>query len=123
MNDLEKRLRSLPRRGPSDNLRKRIFGAKPAAPADAALWFAHRIPVGWAAAMALTAGLLGLTAGRWLAPRPAGRSAQIPGSPSAVMVRIVEATTTRHMFDFSAREGHEAIRGEWEVRVNAGNGA
>jgi hypothetical protein len=112
MRDVEKRLRSLAVPEPSENLRKRIFGEKPALGG----WkraFALRISLVWAASAALVAGLVGYSI-----PHGATGMAQRAPSlePAMIRVQIVETPATHHLFDFT-ETSKDFLPGSLTVRV------
>ena len=60
MDRFEEQLKQLPLRGPSVELKQRIFSEYPREKVFTRM-FTRRIPMGWAASFALAAGLLGVT--------------------------------------------------------------
>ena len=60
MDRFEEQLKQLPLCGPSMDLRRRIFGEYSREKVFVRM-FARRIPMGWAASLALAAGLMGVT--------------------------------------------------------------
>jgi hypothetical protein len=88
-------------------MKRRIFGAEPSGPRMVAI-FRRRIPLGWAALIALFAGLAGMYISPWLKPAP------LPAK--AVIVQIIKAPTERNMFDFS-EPAAEFMPGKLSVRV------
>lgn len=93
MDDFERRLKMLPLAGPTEGMKRRIFGDRPGR-----LWFVEvfrrRIPLGWAAAFALLAGIAGMFGSQFLSPKAAPPQ-------RAVHVQIISAASDRNIFDFT----------------------
>ena len=101
MDDMEKLLKQISLMKPSAGLRQRIFDEQ-ARPSWFAGIFARRIPLGWAAMLALFVGLAGYA----LASLSNARMNQPTAPVSAgVDVQIVETGTGRNFFDFSHPNG------------------
>ncbi|MHC4620613.1 MAG: hypothetical protein ACYTEQ_22935 [Planctomycetota bacterium] len=107
MEDLELRLRTIPLAKPPRDMKKRIFGTEPSGPRIFAI-FRRRIPLGWAAALALFAGLTGTYVSPWLRPAPP--------PAKAVIVQIIKAPSERNPFDFT-EAATEFMQGELDVTV------
>ncbi len=115
MQDFEDRLRSLPMREPSHELRKRIFGKKTRQSALRSI-ICRRIPVAWAAAVSIAIGLVGfLIAFLWI-------TAIQPGAPirtETVNVQIIyQAPETSHVFDFT-EAAMDFLPGDVKVQVKS----
>jgi len=112
MEELERKLKSLPVATPSPELRTRIFAPAPGASLFANL-FRRRIPVGWAAVFALATGAAGMLLSQsiW--------SARPTATAPAVHVNIIKASSDRNVFDFTTPAAH-FIPGELTVRVEPG---
>lgn len=108
MDDFELRLKSVPLAKPSAETKTRIFGPGPGRPMLIEI-FQHRIPVGWAAVLALFTGLAGLYLSQWLRP-----PATLPSK--AVMVQIIRAPSDRNIFDFT-EPAADFLPGELTVRM------
>jgi hypothetical protein len=106
MDDFESRLKRIPPAKPSDKLRNRIFATPPA---RAKLTHIFNVPIrlGWAAVIALIAGLVGMNVSQLLTP-PA---AQQPGT-----VYIIRASSERNPFDFTETSA-QFMPGELTVTV------
>lgn len=111
MDDFEAQLKSLPLARPSEGMRRRIFGDKPGESWFAGI-FSRRIPVGWAAAFALAAGIVGMSGSRmW------GGGAAAPLQP-VVHVQIIKSPSDRNLFDFT-EPAEDFMPGELTVNVQA----
>lgn len=115
MQDFEDRLRSLPMREPSDELRGRIFGKKTRQSALRSI-ICRRIPVAWAAAVSIVMGFVGFfIAFMWV-------TAIQPESPiraASVNVQIIyQAPETPHVFDFT-EAAMDFLPGDVQVRVKS----
>jgi len=109
MDDFELRLKKLPLAKPSSDMKRRIFGGEPSGPGIISI-FRRRIPLGWAALIALFAGLMGMYISPWLRPAP------LPAK--AVIVQIIKAPSERNPFDFTEATA-EFMPGELTVKVKA----
>jgi hypothetical protein len=107
MEDLELRLRTIPLAKPPSDMKRKIFGAEPSGPRILAI-FRRRISLGWAAALALFAGLTGTYISPWLRPAP------LPAK--AVIVQIIKAPSDRNVFDFT-EPAADFVPGELTVSV------
>ena len=107
MDDFESRLKRIPPAKPSDKLRNRIFATPPA---RARLTHIFNMPIrlGWAAVIALIAGLVGMNVSHLLTPPPAPRG---PGT-----VYIIQAPSERNPFDFTETSA-QFMPGELTVTV------
>jgi hypothetical protein len=119
MKDIEDGLRSLSTPEPSEDLRTRIFGERPARRG-----WGHvldvRVPLPWAAVFALATGLAGFTTAQLGAKAP---PAVGPTAGAAVVqVKVVEASAARHVFDFT-EPSQDFLPGNLRVRVETNNGA
>lgn len=113
MDDFESKLKRLPVCKPSVGLRERIFGQRPARVRPRGT-FTRRIPVGWAALLALSTGLAGFSIARvW---EGEGRS-PLASETGTVQVKVIyEAPASRHVFDFT--EASPAfLTGDVDLRV------
>jgi hypothetical protein len=94
MDDFELRLKTLPLATPPDDMKRRIFGDRPSR-----LWFVgifrRRIPLGWAAALALVAGIAGM-----FSPQP-WKTRAAPPLKSIVQVQIIKSPSDRNLLDFT----------------------
>ena len=106
MDDFELRLKRVRVSRPSGELKKRIFGER----SGIISIFRRRIPLGWAALIALFAGLMGMYISPWLRPAP------LPAK--AVIVQIIKAPSERNPFDFTEATA-EFMPGELTVKVKA----
>jgi hypothetical protein len=89
-------------------MKRRIFASGPSGPRVVEI-FRHRIPVGWAAVLALFAGLAGLYLSQWVRP---------PAAPAqAITVQIIKAPSDRNPFDLT--EAVDWKPSEWTGRVLA----
>ncbi len=115
MQDFEDRLRSLPMREPSDELRGRIFGKKVTQSALRSIVYT-RIPVAWAAAVSIALGLVGFfIAFLWVA----AIQQESPIRAASVNVQIIyQASETPHMFDFT-EAAMDFLPGDVKVRVKS----
>ena len=102
MDDFERRLKMLPLAGPTEGMKRRIFGDRPG---PLVFWrrqkrgwfvevFRRRIPLGWAAAFALLAGIAGMFGSQFL-------GLKAPPPQHAVHVQIISAASDRNIFDFT----------------------
>lgn len=117
MDDLERKLKTLSLGEPSAGLRDRIFSDEPAAAPVRAIrprLYARRIPLAWAAAVALFCSVAGYGAGAMR--RPAAPAAAIPAS--TVRVEVIKTTNPRNMFDFTA-PANDFLPGKVNVRVTS----
>ena len=98
MDDFERRLKTLSVCRPSDGLRERIFGQRSTQPQPRGI-ISRRIPVGWAATLALFTGLVGFS----IARVGGGESRPtLPPETGTVQVKVIyEAPASRHVFDFT----------------------
>ena len=115
MKDFEDRLRSLPMREPSHELRGRIFGKKTRQSALRSIVYT-RIPVAWAAAVSIVMGFVGFFIGfMWV-------TAIQPESPiraASVNVQIIyQAPRTPHVFDFT-EAATDFLPGDVNVRIKS----
>ena len=120
MDDFEARLKRLPLAKPSEGMRRRIFEDEPG---HLVFWrrqkrewfvglFRRRIPVGWAAAFALAAGIAGMSGSQmW------GGRAPVPLQP-VVHVQIMKSPSDRNLFDFTV-PAEDFMPGELTVKVQA----
>ena len=92
MDDFELQLKSVPLAKPSQDIRRRIFGAAPSRPGlfD---FFRSRVPLGWAATFALFTGLAGMYFSQFLQPPPA--------PTKAFTIQIIEAPSGKNLFDYT----------------------
>jgi hypothetical protein len=74
-------------------MKRRIFGTGPGRPRITVV-FRRRIPLGWAALIALFAGLAGMYIQKWV-------SGPTPLPSEMVIVQIIEAPSDRNLFDFT----------------------
>ena len=95
MEDLERKLQSLSPAGPSAELRSRIFGTAVHG-GTLGVFLRKRIPLGWAAVLAVGMGIIGMTASQLL-----WRGEQRQPRATTVQVNIVEPPSGRNAFDFS----------------------
>jgi hypothetical protein len=93
MDDFELRLKSVPLARPSEEMKRRIFGTGPGRPRITEV-FRRRIPLGWAALIALFTGLAGMYLSQWL-------SGPAPLPSEMVIVQIIEAPSEQNPFDFT----------------------
>jgi len=93
MDDFELRLKSVPLARPSDQMKRRIFGTGPGRPRITVV-FRRRIPLGWAALIALFAGLAGMYIQKWV-------SGPTPLPSKEIIVQIIKAPSERNPFDFT----------------------
>jgi len=115
MQDFEDRLKTLPMRKPSHELRGRIFGEKTRQSALRSIIYG-RIPVAWAAAVSIVMGFVGFfIAFMWV-------TAIQPESPiraASVNVQIIyQAPRASHVFDFTEAT-MDFLPGEVQVRVKS----
>jgi hypothetical protein len=105
MDDFELQLKGIRLAQPSGDLKRRVFGRG----GRVVELFRWRMPLGWAAVLALFAGLLGMYLSQWLrGPEPA--------SSRMVYVQIIEAPSERNLFDFT-EVGSGFMPGDMDVRV------
>ncbi|MHC4464127.1 MAG: hypothetical protein ACYS30_22255 [Planctomycetota bacterium] len=111
MDDFEAQLKRLPLARPSEGMRRRIFGDRPGGS-----WFVEvlrrRIPVGWAAAFALAAGIAGMSGSQMWSGKAAA-----PLQP-VVHVQIIKSPSDRNLFDFT-EPAKDFMPGELTVNVQA----
>jgi len=93
----EQAFRRLPWRRPPASLKQRIF----AAPGERRkpilrIFFDQRIPLGWAAALACCAGILGHATGRVRQPET-----PLPSLLGQADLRIIESEASKNFFDLS----------------------
>lgn len=115
MQDFEDRLKTLPMREPSEELRKRIFGGKTRQSALRSI-ICRRIPVAWAAAASIAIGLVGffIASLRDTAIQP-----ESPIREASVNVQIIyQAPETSHVFDFT-EAAMDFLPGDVKVRVKS----
>ena len=111
MDDFEAQLKRLPLAKPSEGMRRRIFGDRPGGSWFVGI-FSRRIPVGWAAAFALAAGIAGMSGSQmW------GGGAAAPLQP-VVHVQIIRSPSDRNLFDFTV-PAKDFMPGELTVNVQA----
>lgn len=113
MDDFESKLKRLSVCKPSDGLRERIFGQRLARPQPKGI-ISRRIPVGWAATLALFTGLAGFSIARVGGgeSRPA-----LPSETGTVRVKVIyEAPASRHVFDFT-EVSPAFLTGDVDLRV------
>jgi hypothetical protein len=97
MNDFEQRLKALPVRGHSADLKQRVFGPHPRQSGRVVEVWRRPIRLGWAALFAVAAGAAGFSANHlWAVHR--GPAA---GQDVRVEVRIVKADAEGHDFDLT----------------------
>lgn len=116
MQDFEDRLKTLPMREPSHELRGRIFGKKTRQSALRSI-ICRRIPVAWAAAVSIVMGFVGFfIAFMWVV------TAIQPESPiraASVNVQIIyQAPETSHVFDFT-ETAMDFLPGDVNVQVKS----
>jgi len=115
MQDFEDRLRSLPMREPSDELRGRIFGEKTRQSALRSIVY-RRIPVAWAAAVSIAIGLVGFFIASL---RDTAIQQESPIRTETVNVQIIyQAPETPHVFDFT-EAAMDFLPGDVKVRVKS----
>ncbi len=111
MDDFERRLKMLPLAGPTEGMKRRIFGDRPGR-----LWFVEvfrrRIPLGWAAAFALLTGIAGMFGSQPWKTRAA------PLLKPVVHVQIIKSPSDRNLFDFT-EPAADWMPGELSVNVQA----
>ena len=111
MDDFERRLKMLPLAGPTEGMKRRIFGDRPGR-----LWFVEvfrlRIPLGWAAVFALFAGIAGMFGSQLVPSKPA------PPLQPTVYVQIIKSPSDRNLFDFTI-PAEDFMQGELTVNVQA----
>jgi hypothetical protein len=107
MDDFELQLKRVALAKPPGDMKERIFGAEPSGPRIIGV-FRRRIPLGWAAALALFAGSAGTYVSPWLRPAPP--------PAKAVIVQIIKAPSERNPFDFT-EAATEFMQGELDVTV------
>jgi hypothetical protein len=111
MDNFEKQLKSVALAGPDRELRGRIFSQEPQR-IRFTDFISSRIPVGWAAVLAITAGLFGMYMSDYLK----GKSM----APRVVNVKnfIITNTSEDNFLDFTSYDGtDEFMRGELTVSV------
>ena len=111
MDDFERRLKMLPLAGPTEGMKRRIFGDRPGR-----LWFVEvfrlRIPLGWAAVFALFAGIAGMFGSLRVPSKPA------PPLQPTVYDQILKSPSDRNLFDFTI-PAEDFMQGELTVNVQA----
>lgn len=110
MDDFELRLKTLRLATPPDDMKRRIFGDRPSES-----WFVaivrRRIPLGWAAVIALVAGIAGM-----FGPQPWKTRAVPPLQPVVHVTQIIKSPSDRNLFDFT-EPAADWMPGELSVKV------
>lgn len=119
MERFDRKFSDLPWRKPSPELREKIFGPPQQRPILARL-MDRRIASGWAASVALAAGILGFVLGVLLPGEGVQQIELADNLPETPLVeiqpdmRVVEVRSVANSFDFSP-EGGELLNGEYDV--------
>lgn len=111
MEDFEKKLQSVSLAGPGKELRGRIFSQEPQR-IRFTDFLSRRIPVGWAAVLAICAGLFGMYMSEYLQRK------SMPPRVINVQNLIITAPSDENPFDFTSDDGmDDFMRGEITVTV------
>lgn len=108
MDDFELRLKRIPLAQPPGDMKARIFGSEPSGRRIMA-YFGRRIPLSWAAVLALLTGLAGIWLSQWL-------RGPMPLPSKVVSVQIIKAPSERNLFDFT-EPAADFLPGELTVKV------
>ena len=112
MEDFEKQLKSVTLAGPGRDLRGRIFSQEPER-VRITDFLSRRIPVGWAAVLAISAGLFGMYMSDYLEMKSM--------EPRVMNVTnfIITDTSKENFLDFTSDDGiDEFMQGELTVSVD-----
>ncbi len=119
MDDLERKLKTLRLRPPSDNLDDRVLGDAPPRVIPAPWWNRYRVPVWAAAAASLLMVLLGFAGGATLVARRPVTVVQT--SPPVVEMRVVYTNSPTNPFDVT-RSSQDLLPGPMNVKVHVEGG-
>ncbi len=102
MDNFEKQLKSVALAGPDRDLRDRIFSQQPER-IRFTDFLARRIPVGWAAVLAISAGLFGMYTSDYLKMKSM--------TPRIINVKnvIITAPSQENPFDFTSGDGMDEL--------------
>jgi len=109
MEDFELQLKKIPLAKPSREVKERIFASEPGRPR--VFWFlSRRIPLGWAAVLAIVTGLAGMSVSQWLRPAAVEKTVIVQN------YQLIKAPSDQNPFDFT-EASTEFMPGKLTVKV------